>query len=171
MFTIKNSCNGAELFPIGISCIKKFDRLELKEEANVRECPCILTVLRAKYPYFFVDEFQDTSPVQSYILNEIGKQESVIGVIGDKAQAIYGFQGAEVKLFNNFKINKNYLYTIEENHRSDKKIVDFLNVICCDLSQKPCNIFPESMIKLYVEEKNNAFQEARRICGKSCFFI
>lgn len=37
LFTIKNSCNGAELFPIGSSCIKKFDRQELKEEVNVRE--------------------------------------------------------------------------------------------------------------------------------------
>lgn len=56
----------------------------------IQKSPFILTVLRAKYPYIFVDEFQDTNPIQTYILSEIKKEESVVGVIGDAAQAIYG---------------------------------------------------------------------------------
>lgn len=132
----------------------------------IKEYPFILTVLRAKYPYFFIDEFQDTNPIQSYIINEIRKKESVIGVIGDKAQAIYGFQGAEVELFNKFKINKNYLYTILENHRCDKKIVDFLNIIRNDLSQNACEKYPDALIKLYIGERNIAFENAKNICGR-----
>lgn len=63
----------------------------------IQKCPFILTVLRAKYPYIFVDEFQDTNPIQTYILSEIKKEKSVVGVIGDAAQAIYGFQGADIQ--------------------------------------------------------------------------
>lgn len=132
----------------------------------IKEYPFILEVLRAKYPYIFIDEFQDTNPIQSFIISEIRKKESVIGVIGDKAQAIYGFQGAKVELFNNFKIQKELLYTITENQRSDRTLVRFLNLIRNDLSQNPCKEFQDAMIALYVGDRNTSFEEAKKICGK-----
>lgn len=81
----------------------------------IQKYPFILTVLRAKYPYIFVDEFQDTNPIQTYILSEIKEQESVIGVIGDVAQAIYGFQGADIQLFRKYRVKKENEYFIYEN--------------------------------------------------------
>ena len=72
----------------------------------IQKYPFILTVLRAKFPYVFVDEFQDTNPIQTYILSEIKKEESVVGVIGDAAQAIYGFQGADMQLFRKYRVKK-----------------------------------------------------------------
>ncbi|KEH92004.1 UvrD-helicase domain-containing protein, partial [Clostridium novyi] len=62
----------------------------------IKEYPFILTILRAKFPYFYIDEFQDTNPIQSFLLDKIRENESNVGVIGDKGQAIYGFQGANV---------------------------------------------------------------------------
>ena len=70
----------------------------------IQKYPFIITVLRAKYPYIFVDEFQDTNPIQTYILSEIKREESVVGVIGDAAQAIYGFQGADIQLFRKYRV-------------------------------------------------------------------
>lgn len=122
-------------------------------------------VLRAKYPYFFVDEFQDTNPMQSYILSEIKKKESIVGVIGDSAQAIYGFQGADIQLFKKYKIKKGNGYSINENHRSDKCIVDFLNILRRNFTQIPCERYVGASISFYVGDRSEAFQTAKDICG------
>src|SRR5690606_37044257 len=55
--------------------------------------PFILKVLRAKFPYFVIDEFQDTNPIQTAIIKLLAEKETVVGVIGDKAQSIFSFQG------------------------------------------------------------------------------
>ncbi len=46
-----------------------------------------------KFPYIFVDEFQDTNPIQALNTKNLAEKECIIGVIGDKAQSIYKFQG------------------------------------------------------------------------------
>ena len=131
----------------------------------IQKYPFILTVLRAKYPYVFVDEFQDTNPIQTYILSEIKKEESVVGVIGDAAQAIYGFQGADMQLFRKYRVKKENQYYLNENHRSDKCIVDFLNILRENFEQMPCERYKDSSIKFYVGDRTKAFLKARDICG------
>ena len=131
----------------------------------IQKYPFILTVLRAKYPYVFVDEFQDTNPIQTYILSEIKKEESVVGVIGDAAQAIYGFQGADMQLFRKYRVKKENQYYLNENHRSDKCIVDFLNILRENFEQMPCERYKDSSIKFCVGDRTKAFLKARDICG------
>lgn len=131
----------------------------------IQKYPFILTVLRAKYPYIFVDEFQDTNPIQTYILSEIKEQESVVGVIGDAAQAIYGFQGADIQLFRKYRVKKANEYFLNENHRSDKCIVDFLNILRENFEQISCEKYKDSLISFYVGNRTKAFQKARNICG------
>jgi DNA helicase-2/ATP-dependent DNA helicase PcrA len=97
--------------------------------------PFILTVLRAKYPYFFIDEFQDTNPIQTKIIELIGQRETIVGIIGDKAQSIYGFQGACPEQFEGFNLNTIVDYQIRDNRRSTGAIVKFLNTIRTDLQQ------------------------------------
>jgi DNA helicase-2/ATP-dependent DNA helicase PcrA len=96
----------------------------------------ILRVLRSKFPYFFVDEFQDTNPIQAEIIKLIGQKETVVGVVGDAAQSIYGFQGADVKQFNGFELPNMASYKIEDNHRSTEDIIKVLNLIRHDISQQ-----------------------------------
>ena len=72
-------------------------------------------MLQAKFPYFFVDEFQDTDPIQARILSQIGLKETIIGVIGDKAQSIYGFQGADPNQFSSFALPNVIDYNILNN--------------------------------------------------------
>lgn len=95
----------------------------------------ILQVLRAKFPYFFIDEFQDTNPIQTKILEQIGQNETIVGIIGDKAQSIYGFQGATPDHFTSFTLPNIIDYQMADNRRSTNQIIDILNTIRTDISQ------------------------------------
>jgi DNA helicase-2/ATP-dependent DNA helicase PcrA len=96
----------------------------------------ILRIIRSKFPYFFIDEFQDTNPVQTKIIKLIAEKETMVGVIGDKAQSIYEFQGADVKQFDNFHLPGMVSYKMEDNHRSTENIIKLLNVIRKDIIQR-----------------------------------
>lgn len=127
--------------------------------------PFILDILRAKFPYMFIDEYQDTNPVQSFILNEVRKKETVVGVIGDKAQSIYSFQGAESSLFDSFKVNKDSVFTIGDNHRSTNQIVKFLNDIRSDIHQDASSNIDDIDVIIYVGDRNVAYSKASGICS------
>lgn len=95
-----------------------------------------LRVIRSKFPYFFIDEFQDTNPIQTEIIKLIAKKETIVGVIGDKAQSIYEFQGADVKQFNDFVLPGMLTFKMEDNHRSTEQIINILNIVRKDIVQK-----------------------------------
>lgn len=97
--------------------------------------PFIQTILRAKFPYFFIDEFQDTHPIQARILNAIGQNETIVGIVGDQAQSIYSFQGAVYSQFQSFNLNFIKNYVISENRRSTNQIIDLLNSVRTDINQ------------------------------------
>ncbi len=101
----------------------------------IRIFPFILQVLRARFPYFFVDEFQDTNPIQAAILYQIGQCNTVVGVIGDTAQSIYSFQGAAPDKFTSFNLPGMIDYQIKENRRSTNEIIGVLNAIRSDIQQ------------------------------------
>ncbi|WP_434655286.1 UvrD-helicase domain-containing protein [Thermoanaerobacterium thermosaccharolyticum] len=95
----------------------------------INQYPIINEFIVAKYPYIFLDEFQDTNPIQTRIIKWLAESAALIGVIGDPAQSIYKFQGASRKDFINFSLPGQRNYKIESNRRSSKKIIDFLNYI------------------------------------------
>jgi DNA helicase-2/ATP-dependent DNA helicase PcrA len=95
----------------------------------INEYPSVLEILRAKFPYIFVDEFQDTNPIQAKILKKLSEKESIVGVIGDRAQSIYKFQGADVAQFVDFYLDGMLEYKIEGNHRSTVEIISILNIV------------------------------------------
>jgi DNA helicase-2/ATP-dependent DNA helicase PcrA len=131
----------------------------------IRKYPFIITVLQAKFPYFFIDEFQDTSPVQTAIVRLLAQRETIVGVIGDKAQAIYGFQGAAVDDFEQFSLPGQQEFVIEDNRRSTDKIVDVLNHLREDISQNPLRAEPGEKPIIFVGAKEQAFAQAQAICG------
>ncbi|RFA31966.1 DNA helicase II [Virgibacillus dokdonensis] len=131
----------------------------------IRDYPFILTVLSAKYPYFFIDEFQDTSQVQAFIIDEIRKRDCTVGIIGDKAQAIYGFQGAQVTLFEKFQVEPINSHTIIENHRSSYQIVTFLNSIRKDINQESCNDIEDIDVSILIGDRNKTYTEAANSCN------
>src|SRR5699024_7818550 len=93
----------------------------------LKEQPKLQEIIRAKFPYLFVDEFQDTTSLQTDILKLLGQKEMIIGVIGDRAQSIYKFTGANVEDFNNWNLPNMKRYYITQNRRTHSAIVDVLN--------------------------------------------
>ncbi len=97
--------------------------------------PYIIEVLSHKFPYFFVDEFQDSNPIQIDIFKKLGLNNIITGVIGDPAQSIYEFQGANYNQINNFTLPNIQHYTFNENRRSSNEIIDVLKSIRTDIEQ------------------------------------
>ncbi|MET3940947.1 DNA helicase-2/ATP-dependent DNA helicase PcrA [Paenibacillus sp. PvP094] len=131
----------------------------------IEKYPFILQVLQSKFPYFFVDEFQDTNPIQVKIMELIGEKETIVGIIGDKAQSIYSFQGAKPFQFHSFNLNNMVDYIMADNRRSTNQIIDILNTVRVDIKQnkfrsingdKPIIIVGERLDALRIaKEKSN----------------
>jgi DNA helicase II / ATP-dependent DNA helicase PcrA len=88
--------------------------------------------LSDRFPYLFIDEFQDTLPVQAQLVRWLADAGTTIGVIGDPEQAIFGFIDASPEHFSSFQLPGHKTYTIPGNRRSTKAIVDFLNRVRTD---------------------------------------
>ena len=127
----------------------------------------ILDVLRAKFPYIFIDEFQDTNPIQSEIIRMIGERETIIGVIGDFGQSIFSFQGADVQNFLDFKLKDMNEYKIENNYRSTEEIIKILNHIRKDIDFKQAS--PKNkrgnLPQILIGGFFNAYHKAKEISG------
>ncbi|MDY2985020.1 MAG: ATP-dependent helicase [Synergistes jonesii] len=94
--------------------------------------PTALYAIRVKFPFIFVDEFQDTNPLQTLLIKLIGEKSTTIGIVGDLAQSIYSFQGAHPTDFKNFSIIGNREvteYVINGNRRSIRNVVNFCNYL------------------------------------------
>lgn len=122
--------------------------------------PTALYAMRVKFPFIFVDEFQDTNPLQTLLVKLIGQKSTKIIVVGDVAQSIYSFQGAKPSDFNNFciDIENDQQYSIDGNRRSTENVVNFCNF----LRQSDSNI-TQSSIKFYADEGTKKITEAKKI--------
>lgn len=122
--------------------------------------PTALYALRVKFPFVFVDEFQDTNPLQTLLVKLIGQKSTKVIVVGDIAQSIYSFQGAKPSDFNDFCIDteNDVLYSINGNRRSTENVVNFCNF----LRQSDKNITQNS-IKIYDSEETKKDTEAKKI--------
>lgn len=98
--------------------------------------PKTLDFIRARFPYIFIDEFQDTTRLQTWIIKKIAEKDTIIGIIGDLAQSIYMFTGAQRKDFETFSLPDIIEYKKEENYRSSKEIITYLNTLRNDIQQK-----------------------------------
>lgn len=115
-----------------------FDDLLFQTYILLREFPEVLGYYQQKFKYILVDEYQDTNYAQYMIVKMLAAAYENICVVGDDAQSIYSFRGANIQNILNFK--KDYpdfkLYKLEQNYRSTKNIVDAANsVIARNLDQ------------------------------------
>jgi len=93
----------------------------------LHENPVIRSFLSARFPYMFVDEFQDTNPVQTLVVKWMAQEGTTVGVIGDVEQSIFSFQGAKYKHFYEFYAPGLVDYEIAGNRRSTDSIINLLN--------------------------------------------
>lgn len=134
----------------------------------IEKYPFIAHAISVKYPYIFIDEFQDSTPVQVEILKKIASTNfSVIGVIGDKAQAIYGFAGTDPNLFDKFSLKGMKIYEIQGNRRSSEEIIDLLNKIRSDLQQHSVNNIHSEKPILYVGDAISCYNDFKTQCGNT----
>lgn len=129
--------------------------------------PQVVEVIRAKFPYIFIDEFQDTSPIQAQIIKRIAEKETIVGIIGDKGQSIYSFQGADVKHFEEFELENMSLYKIENNYRSTQQIIDILNHTRNEsgFSQVNPNNIQGTKPRILVGNSIKSYNRAKDICN------
>lgn len=127
--------------------------------------PNIYTLLRAKYPYFFVDEFQDTIPFVVDFLVRMGNEGTIVGVVGDKAQSIYGFVGATAKQFDDFAVPGIQEYEIHGNRRSSLQIVNLLNAIRTEFQQDHLSGIEDEEPVLLVGDMLDCYQRALELSG------
>lgn len=108
-----------------------FDDLLFKTNILLRDFPDVLLRYQEKFRYIMVDEYQDTNFAQYLIVKQLAARYENLCVVGDDAQSIYAFRGANIQNILNFK--KDYpdykLFKLEQNYRSTKVIVNAANSI------------------------------------------
>jgi DNA helicase II / ATP-dependent DNA helicase PcrA len=108
-----------------------FDDLLYLTNVLIRDFPDVLAHYQHKFKYILVDEYQDTNYSQYLIVKKLAAVYENICVVGDDAQSIYSFRGANIQNILNFK--KDYpdfkLFKLEQNYRSTKNIVEAANSI------------------------------------------
>jgi len=112
--------------------------------------------------YLYIDEFQDTLPVQAAVVRWLADAGTIVGVIGDPEQAIYSFLDASPAHFNGFQLSGFKAYSIDGNRRSTQSIVSFLNGIRTDgLVQQPIETENGTPATIYFGGLGDALAHAR----------
>lgn len=115
------------------------------------------------FEYFLVDEFQDTNIVQYEIIKMLASKSGKLCCVGDDAQSIYSFRGAQINNIKKFRDDFNaQIFRLEQNYRSTKTIVNAANeLIKKNKNQIPKNLFSENLVgeKLSLNELGSDIEE------------
>lgn len=111
------------------SAAMDFDDLLFKTNILLRDFPDILYKYQHRFKYVLVDEYQDTNFSQYLIVKKLAALNENVCVVGDDAQSIYAFRGANIQNILNFQ--RDYpdckVFKLEQNYRSTKNIVNAAN--------------------------------------------
>ncbi|MFM6954549.1 MAG: ATP-dependent helicase [Sphingobacteriaceae bacterium] len=124
-----------------------FDDLLFKTNVLLKEHPDVLYKYQNRFKYIMVDEYQDTNFSQYLIVKKLAAITENICVVGDDAQSIYAFRGANIQNILNFE--KDYpdlkVFKLEQNYRSTQNIVEVANsVISNNKNQLQKTVFSEN---------------------------
>jgi len=126
--------------------------------------PRTIELVSNKFPYLFLDEFQDTNPLQTWVVKQLNAKGTVIGVIGDPAQSVFEFAGAQRKDFNDFNLPNLITYKKSDNFRSTQKIINFLKELRNDIEQQPSDETKEGEnVVILVGEASNAVKYVKEL--------
>jgi DNA helicase-2/ATP-dependent DNA helicase PcrA len=111
--------------------VMDFDDLLLKTNELLSKSPNVLAKYQNLFKYILVDEYQDTNHSQYLIVKALSDKFQNICVVGDDAQSIYSFRGANIKNILNFQrdYHEVNVFRLEQNYRSTKNIVNAANSI------------------------------------------
>lgn len=108
-----------------------FDDLLFNTNVLLRDFADLLNKYQDKFRYIMVDEYQDTNFSQYVIVKQLAAKFQNICVVGDDAQSIYGFRGANIQNILSFEKDYPDLHTfkLEQNYRSTQNIVNVANTV------------------------------------------
>ena len=140
-----------EIYQIYVMRCKKsdamdFDDLLLQTNILFRDYPEVLQKYREHFSYILVDEYQDTNYAQYLIVKRLAEQHEKVCVVGDDAQSIYSFRGANIdnilQFVNHYQSAQ--VFKLEQNYRSTQTIVNAANsLIDKNAGQIPKKVFSE----------------------------
>lgn len=149
-----------------------FDDLLLKPIQLFNNHQRILSKYRGMFKYILVDEYQDTNKAQYELLKLLTTARIKICVVGDDAQSIYGWRGAEIKNMLNFEkdFSKAKIFRLEQNYRSTGTILKAADSIIKNNTEQIVKTLwtenpdgePLSIIRC-TDEKDEAFQIAKQM--------
>src|SRR3989338_2293267 len=148
-----------------------FDDLLLKAVKLFDESPETLTRWQDVLTHIFVDEWQDTNKVQYKLTKQLVEQNENLTAVGDAAQSIYSWRGADFRNINN--LIRDYpdikVVNLEQNYRSTQNILDAANLVISKNTSHPVlKLWTEkdkgAKIKLYGAK--NGFDEAEFIVNE-----
>ena len=119
-----------------------FDDLLYNMNILLRDFPDVLYKYQQKFRYILVDEYQDTNYAQYLIVKKLAANNENLCVVGDDAQSIYAFRGANIQNILNFRSDypDHKVFKLEQNYRSTKTIVEAANQV---ISNNKNQIFKE----------------------------
>ncbi len=131
-----------------------FDDLLFNTNILLRDFPEVLYKYQLKFNYILVDEYQDTNFSQYLIVRKLAANNENLCVVGDDAQSIYAFRGANIQNILNFKKDypDNRIFKLEQNYRSTQNIVNAANSVIAN---------NKDQIKKVVWTQNDAGEKIR----------
>ena len=148
-----------------------FDDLLMKTNELLNNYPEVLAKYQEKFKYILVDEYQDTNNSQYLIVKSLSDKYQNICVVGDDAQSIYSFRGANINNIINFRndYDEVEVFRLEQNYRSTKNIVNAANsVIDHNKNKIDKEVWTDNDFgdRVEVRENESDIAEARSLCQK-----
>ena len=148
-----------------------FDDLLMYTSILFRDNPDVLEIYRNKFQYVLVDEYQDTNFAQHFIIRQLSEVHNRVCVVGDDAQSIYSFRGANIDNILKFKSTfaNTQIFKLEQNYRSTQNIVNAANsLIKRNTEQIFKNVFSDNELgdKIEVVSAFSDFEEGLIISNK-----
>ena len=149
-----------------------FDDLLLQMLRLIDEHDDIREQLQQQFRYVLVDEYQDTNYVQYLLVGRLAEPQQNICVVGDDAQSIYSFRGADIRNILNFRqqYTNAAIFKLERNYRSTQNIVNAANsLIHKNQHQIEKNVYSENAegkpltLQSYMDDRAEAEGVAKSI--------
>ena len=149
-----------------------FDDLLLNMLRLMEHFPDVRKRIQEQFEYILVDEYQDTNYIQFLLVKTLAEPQNNICVVGDDAQSIYSFRGADIRNILNFR--RQYpgaqLFKLERNYRSTQSIVNAANsLIHKNINQIEKTVYSENakgeplVLNAYMDDRAEAEGVAQQI--------
>ena len=149
-----------------------FDDLLINMLRLMENCPEACERYQQQFRYLLVDEYQDTNYIQFLLVKKLAEPQNNICVVGDDAQSIYSFRGADIRNILNFRrvYPQAQLFKLERNYRSTQMIVNAANsLIHKNVNQIEKTVYSEKEegqplhMQAYMDDRTEALGVATQI--------